>query len=126
MRPVQRAFAVAGFAVLLVATAGAQHEERQTGAAGATAGAAMGGMMSPQMMSHMMAGHDEASKLVDELMKNVTALQAEKKLSAGTRQKLAEQAALLKQLQAKQAEHMGMMSGMAPGAPEMKGCCEKK
>jgi uncharacterized coiled-coil protein SlyX len=79
--------------------------------------------MHGMMMSHMQGmstGNAEAAKIVDQLQKNLAAMQADKK-SGGLKAKLAEQETLLKDLQAKlaaQSNMMGMMNGMMPG------CCE--
>ena len=81
------------------------------------------------MMSHMngmMAGHGDAAKIVDELQKNVVAMQAEKK-SGPLKEKLAAQAAMLKDLQAKldaQSHMMGNMPGMQHDGKMMPGCCD--
>ena len=72
------------------------------------------------MMSHMkgmMAGHDDAAKIVDQLQQNVAAMQAEKK-AGPLKEKLAAQAALLKDLQGKFEGQSKMMGGMMPG------CCD--
>jgi hypothetical protein len=69
------------------------------------------------MMSHMngmMEGHGDAAKIVDQLQKNVAAMQAEKK-SGAMKEKLAAQAALLKDLQAR-------LDGQSPMM--MSGCCD--
>ena len=77
--------------------------------------------MCGMMMSHMTdmtAGHQDAAKIVEQLQKNLAAIQAEKK-PAAQKEKLAEQAALLKDLAAKlntQNQMMNMMGGQTGGA----------
>jgi len=86
----------------------------------------MGGMsgMCGMMMSHMTdmtAGHAEAAKIVEQLQKNLTAIQAEKK-PAAQKEKLAAQAAMLKDLAAKlnaQNQTMTMMQGHMQNMPGM-------
>ncbi|HYA16118.1 MAG TPA: hypothetical protein VEF06_01560 [Bryobacteraceae bacterium] len=86
----------------------------------------MGGMCG-MMMSHMTdmtAGHQEAARIVEQLQKNLTAIQAEKK-PAAQKEKLAAQAALLKDLAAKleaQNQMMTMMQGHMQGMGAMQ-CC---
>lgn len=65
--------------------------------------------MGSQQMQHMMAQHEEMEKLIDQLVKDFTALENEKD-PAVLKEKLAEDSALVKQLQTK--FHSGMMGMM--------------
>src|SRR5580698_9282420 len=75
----------------------------------------MGGMngMCGMMMSHMTdtaAGHAEAAKIVEQLQQNLAAIQVEKR-PAAQKEKLAAQAAMLKDLAAKLNAQSQMMQG---------------
>jgi hypothetical protein len=94
----------------------------------------MGGMMSGNMMIQMpkmMMSQTETGKLVDQLVKNFAAIEAEKD-PAALRAKLAKHDALLKELQTKvqaQSHMMEMMQHMMMGGAMMGGsqtCCEGK
>ena len=95
---------------LFVTGALAQHEGHQAAPAADKGDTAkMGGMM---------AAHDETGKLVDELVKNFEAIQAEQ-APAALQEKLAEHSKLLHELQTKihdQAKMMEMMHQMMGGA----------
>ena len=67
-------------------------------------------------MGGMMAGHSEITQLVDKLAQSFAAVQAEKDPSALAK-KLEEHGALLKQLQAKLAEHEKMMAAEEAAKP---------
>ena len=67
-------------------------------------------------MGGMMAGHSEITQLVDKLAQSFAAVQAVKDPSALAK-KLEEHGALLKQLQAKLAEHEKMMAAEEAAKP---------
>lgn len=93
--------------------------------AGKSAGC--GQMMSQMhcmMMGQMMTGQAETAKLVDELQKSLTAIEAAQNDPAVFKAKLAEHGELLKQLQAKvqdQSRMMDMMRHMMSGSMMGKG-----
>lgn len=113
---------------LLLTGAMAQQEEHQNAMCGNTAemtccnsmpgmtAPGMTGMM-PQMMPmmhQMMADNGETAKLLDQVVNSFAAIQAEKD-PVVIKQKLAEQGALLKELQAKlQAQTQTMQQRMGP------------
>jgi hypothetical protein len=73
-----------------------------------------GGMTSGRMMSQTMMGQSETAKLVDKLVQNFAAIEAENDATA-LQQKLAEHGLLLKQLQTSvtaQSHRMEMMQDM--------------
>ena len=71
------------------------------------------------MMGEMMAHHSEITQLVDKLAQSFAAVQAEKDPTALAK-KIAEHGALLKELQAKMAEHEKMMAKEAEQAAPAK------
>ena len=104
-------------AVLLVTGAVAQEQHAPDHSQLPMSG--MDGMcgMTMSHMTDMTAGHAEAAKIVEQLQNNLAAIQAEKK-PAAQKEKLAAQAALLKDLAAKlntQSQMMTMMQGLQCG-----------
>src|SRR5579859_5890455 len=105
--PIIIALTLAATLFLFRVPAAAQHE----GHTSATPGAAM----SPDMMSQhqkMMSEHQEIGKLIDQLVKDFSALENEND-PALLKKKLAEDNATLKQLQSKLQAASGMMMGQA-------------
>jgi hypothetical protein len=93
------------------------HQDQAAPAADQAGGGKMGGMMGGMMSGNMMMGQNETGKLVEQLMQNLAAMEAEKD-PAALKTKLAEHSALLKELQAKvqrQGHMMEMMQHMMGG-----------
>ena len=113
MRTKSILIAIAVATGLFVTGAAAQHEEHHQDPAAPPADKAgkTGGMMSGDMMSRMpqmMIGQSEIARLVDQLTKSFTVIEAEKD-RAKLKDKLAEHGSLLKELQTKVQAQSQMM-----------------
>ena len=103
---------------LFVAGAWAQHEEHHQDQATPPAGKTETGKRGGMMSGGMMMGQTETSELVEQLLKNFAAIEAEKN-PAALKEKLAEHSSLLKELRARvqtQSHMMDMMQHMMGGS----------
>jgi len=111
----------AGATVALLAVSGllAQQQAQQTPAAPqATTTAAGSPMQGCAMCSQMMAQHQEIANLTERILSSANGLASEKD-PAALKGKIAEHAALIKELLTKQsAMQAGMQAGMQPGAKD--------
>jgi len=102
---------------LFVTSALAQHEEHHQDQAAPAVDKADASKAGGMMSGGMMGGQNETGKLVEQLMKSFSAIEAEKD-STALKAKLAEHGSLLKELQTKiqaQSHLMDMMQHMMGG-----------
>lgn len=110
--------AIAAAMGLSVTGALAQHEEHYQDQATPTAAHSETGQAGTMMSGGIMMGQNETGKMVEQLIRNLAAIEEEKDLTV-VKAKLARQGALLKELRAKvqaQSQMMDVMQHMMVGS----------